>query len=105
MSQVKERVNLKLISGEKVYEAEKMPEIQEKGFPHFVEVTTGIWPFKKTVMVRDGWEDLGRESRWYDGEKKMDMNTQHTVCHDIVNIGKDIDGQIFKFCKRCMVRF
>jgi len=50
------------------------------------------WIYK----VPDGWEDLGKvedDSSYF----------THVFCKSTVRIGKE-DGQLFRYCPRCMVK-
>lgn len=98
-------VKLKLISGDKVYEAEPVviPQAKLGGFPQKKTRKIGLWPFRKTVEENDGWEDLGPKNDFSIEGKEGKWRTVHNVCCDTVHVGRECDD-LFTFCPRCMVK-
>lgn len=62
--------------------------------------------YKKKFLVfkvTDGWEDLGEVDCYYDLERGALTILIHSLCSRVIKIGRE-NGELFKFCPRCMVK-
>ena len=71
------------------------------------------FPQKSWFGTPKGWKDLGTILNFintelrYDGEvvdTEVNIVHKHKSCRETLNIGKESDGTLFRFCPRCEIK-
>lgn len=65
------------------------------------------FPNKNWWGIEKGWQDLGKTEKVYREEASGGTiyNYQgHIYCGTITHIGREENGQLFKFCPKCLIK-
>lgn len=53
-----------------------------------------------------GWKNLGRvkETKYIENGEGYITRKIHKFCGNRVNVGKELDGKLFTYCPKCMIK-
>ena len=73
-------------------------------FPEYKKYDGKMFFFERKQDVPDGWEDGGKTGRYEEPNYSFRVGFQiHEYCGEILHVGRE-NGEMFKFCPKCLVK-